>query len=255
MRQCLRSPLKDFKPPRCPYPDCRRFTHPEVSSHEKPRRQFWHRHGTYRTRCRGRVPRFRCSSCRRTFSYQTFRHDYRDKKPHLNAEVFDRLIASGGLRETACRLHLTRNNLEQKHRKIARTLGLLHQNMLQDFPEESQFLLDEMESFEDNRRTRPVTIPVLVEKNSYFVVGSDCAPIRPRGRMTPERRRAIAEDELRFGRRQDRSIPCLENLLGRLVPHVRHHGRVLARHRQEEGLWLPGTEGLGSRAPHPRNHV
>jgi transposase-like protein len=210
-RRRLRSPPQDFKPPRCPYPGCRRFKQPEIASEERPKRQFWHRHGTYQTRCRGKVPRFRCASCTRTFSYQTFRHDYRDKKPHLNAEVFDRLVASGGLRETAFRVHLTRNNLEQKHRKIARTLGPLHQNMMRDFPKEARFLLDEMESFEDT---------------SYFVVGTDCAPIRPRGRMTPDRRRAIARDELRFGKRRDRSIPCLRRLLGRLVPHVRHHEQV-----------------------------
>ncbi|MHC4514555.1 MAG: hypothetical protein ACYS5W_12735 [Planctomycetota bacterium] len=75
--------------------------------------------------------------------------------------------------------------------------------MMRDFPKEARFLLDEMESFEDNRRTRPVTIPVLVERTSYFVVGTDCAPIRPRGRMTPDRRQAIA----RAGRAALRQAP------------------------------------------------
>ena len=46
------------------------------------------RHGYYSTARRRRIPRFRCLVCRRTFSRQTFRMDYRDHRPHLNAETF-----------------------------------------------------------------------------------------------------------------------------------------------------------------------
>ncbi len=210
-----------FIPPRCPYPVCPR--------HKTPKARFFLFHGHYSTNCRGRVPRFRCRTCLRTFSRQTFRHDYYDKKPQLNAEVFDRLIASGGLRETAFRVQMTRKNLEAKMRKIARTLGLLHRNMLERFPRDSRFQLDEMVSFEDNRRTRPLTLPILIESGSYFIVGADCAPIRPSGKMTPERRRAIARDEKRFGKRLDLSQPCLRRLLSELAGHLRGHTSVHLR--------------------------
>jgi hypothetical protein len=195
-----------FEPPRCPYPAC--------AQHRRPEARFYRRHGTYPSKCKGlAVPRFRCKGCWRTFSRQTFCHDYHDKKPHLNAEVFDRLTQSGGLRETGFRLDITRTNLELKARKIARTLALLHQNMLQRFPADACFQLDEMESFEDNRRTRPLTVPILIESKTFFVVAADCAPIRPKGRMTPARKRAIAADEKRYGRRPDGSRDCVRGVL------------------------------------------
>jgi transposase-like protein len=53
------------------------------------------------------VPRFRCRTCRKGFSRQTFRADYRDHRPSLNDPLF-RLIASGiGLRQAARNLALS----------------------------------------------------------------------------------------------------------------------------------------------------
>ena len=228
-----------FIPPRCPYPLC--------TQHKAPEAQFFLFHGHYPTKCRGRVPRFRCRSCLRTFSRQTLRHDYYDKKPDLNAEVFDRLIASGGLRETAFRVHMTRNNLEAKARKIARTLGLLHENMLENFPLDSRFQLDEMVSFEANRRTRPLTVPVLIESGSYFIVGAECAPIRPSGRMTPERRLAIDRDEKRFGKRVDLSRPCLRGLLHGLARHLQSHPTVHLRTDKKEAYRRLAREAFGAK--------
>ncbi|MFN9277644.1 MAG: hypothetical protein ACK6D2_18140, partial [Planctomycetota bacterium] len=40
------------------------------------------------------VPRFRCRACRITFSTQTFRQDYRDRRPEVNRPVVE-LLASG----------------------------------------------------------------------------------------------------------------------------------------------------------------
>ena len=212
-KQRRRYCVSGFAPHHCPHVDC--------PNHEEPADRFYRRHGSFRTDWNGTVPRFLCKVCRRTFSRQTFRHDYCDKKPYLNAEVFDRLIQSGGLRETAFRVGLTRNNLEAKVRKIARTLGHLHDNMMTEFPDGSTFQMDEMESFEDNRRTRPLTVPVLIESASFFLVATDCAPIRPKGRKTLEKMRQIRRDEARFGPRQNLSIPCLRGVLAQLAKRTK----------------------------------
>ena len=226
MRHPLDSPPRRFKPPRCPNQECACFKDPIVRDRHGRKRRFYQRYGFYGTLCRGEAPRFRCLTCTRTFSYQTFRHDYYDKEPELNAQLFDRLTASGGLRECSFRMRLRRSNLEFKHRKIAKTLGYLHQNMTGQFPVDSHFVFDEMESFEDNRRTRPVTITFLVEAESFFIAHTDCAPIRPRGRMTPERRREIGRDEVRFGKRQDRSIACIRKAFSFLASRVARHTHV-----------------------------
>ena len=101
-----------FQPPRCPYRTC--------SNHLEPTPEAFLHHGHYRPKCRPHpVPRFRCRACRHTFSRQTFRMDYRDHRPDLNARLF-RSIASGlGLRQSSRNLHLSLRCTELKFRKIA----------------------------------------------------------------------------------------------------------------------------------------
>ncbi|MEM6674162.1 MAG: hypothetical protein AAF726_15055, partial [Planctomycetota bacterium] len=65
-----------FEPPRCPHTDC--------AFHRAPIKRFYVHHGSYKARVHtAPIPRYRCRGCRRTFSRQTFRLSYRDRKPHL----------------------------------------------------------------------------------------------------------------------------------------------------------------------------
>lgn len=204
-----------FRPPRCPYRDC-----PE---HRRPRVDFHRLHGSYRVKCRAHpVPRFRCTTCARTFSRQTFRMDHRDHRPDLNARLL-RVLASGiGLRQAARHLGLTRRCTELKFRKLARHLRRLNLNLQGALPEGAVLQLDELETYEGRRNTRPLSVPVLIERESRFIVWAEAAPIRPRGKMTKSRLEAIADDERRFGRRKDLSQRSVRRTLER--------GAVLSRH-------------------------
>jgi hypothetical protein len=159
------------------------------------------------------VPRFVCKTCRKGFSRQTFRADYRDHRPHLNAQVF-LLLASGlGLRQTARLVELTRRCTELKFRKVARHLQSLNANLRGPLPPESCLQFDELETYEGRRNTRPLTLPLLIEQKTRFIVAAESAPIRPRGTMTPARRKAIAADEQRLGHRKDESRPAIRRVL------------------------------------------
>ncbi len=197
-----------FSPPRCPYRNCPRHLDPNPSALV--------RHGHYYALCRAHpIPRFRCTACRRTFSRQTFRADYRDHRPDLNARLF-LLLASGiGLRQSARNLSLSLRCCELKFRKIARHLRRLNLNLRSQLPSDSSFQLDELETFEGRRNTRPLSVPVLIERDSRFLVWAESATIRPRGKMTPARRRAVERDEKRFGRRLDRSHGAVRRTLRR----------------------------------------
>jgi hypothetical protein len=140
--------------------------------------------------------------------------DYRDHKPHLNAPLF-RWVASGvGLRQTARSVGLSPRCAEEKFRKIGRHLWRLNLNLRKPL-EEGSFQLDEFETYEGRRNTRPLSVPVLIEAESRFVVWAEAATIRPRGKMTPAREKAIEEDEGRFGRRVDQSRRALRRTLRR----------------------------------------
>ena len=110
-----------FEPPRCPNVLCEK--------HQQPTPRFWRRRGFYRARCRDEPQqRFLCATCTHSFSRQTFRHDYRDRRPELN-ELFWLLLASGiGLRQLGRVLHLNIRSVQEKKRKMATTCGLLHDN-------------------------------------------------------------------------------------------------------------------------------
>ncbi|MFN9785665.1 MAG: hypothetical protein ACK57N_03715, partial [Planctomycetia bacterium] len=80
-----------FEPTHCPTPGC---DHPGAFRYE--------RFGTYLRACDGReVQRFRCLSCRRTFSVQTFRFDYRQRKPHINHLLLDAFVSKNTQRQAS----------------------------------------------------------------------------------------------------------------------------------------------------------
>ena len=199
-----------FQPPRCPFRHCPR--------HLDPRSGFFARHGSYKPLCRPHtVPRFRCRTCARTFSRQTFRMDYRDHRPSLNAPLF-RLIASGvGLRQSSRLLGLSLRCTELKFRKIARHLRRLDLNLRRSLPAWTSLQFDELETYEGRRNTRPLSVPILIEQQTRYVIWSEAAPIRPHGRMSEARKEAVRQDELRYGQRKDLSARSVERTLRRGV--------------------------------------
>jgi hypothetical protein len=141
--------------------------------------------------------------------------DYRDHRPDLNPRLLQSLASGLGLRQSSRNLRLSLRCTELKFRKIARHLRRLNLNLRGPLGESSTFQLDEIETYEERRNTRPLSVPVLIETKSRFVVWAEAATIRPRGKRTPARQAAILEDELRFGRRRDRSRRALQRTLRR----------------------------------------
>jgi hypothetical protein len=104
---------------------------------------------------------------------------------------------------------------ELKFRKVARHLRRLNLNLRTSLPSGSKFQLDEIETYEGRRNGRPLSVPVVIETDSRYIVWAESATIRPRGKMTPARRLAIRADEARFGRRRDRSRRSVRRSLER----------------------------------------
>lgn len=197
-----------FVPPRCPYRHC--------TQHRLPSPRFFRRYGFYHPKCRPRpVPRFRCRDCLRTFSRQTFRADFRDHRPDLNRRLLQLLSSGMGLRQSARLLRLSLRCTELKYRKIARHLRRLNLNLQGQLPEGSSFQLDELETYEGQRNARPLSVPVLIETKSRFIVWAESATIRPRGKMTRKRIAAIAASERHYGVRRDKSRRSLRRSLQR----------------------------------------
>jgi hypothetical protein len=131
--------------------------------------------------------------------------DYRDHRPDLNVRLMMLLASGVGLRQSARNLRLSPRCTELKSRKLARHLRRLNLNLRGPLPRGVRLQLDELETYEGRRNTRPLSVPVLIEAHSRFVIWAESATIPPSGRMTEARKRAIAQDEARYGKRKDRS--------------------------------------------------
>lgn len=252
-----------FVPPHCPRPAC--------SAHLHPHPRFFRRDGRYRPRCRPHpVPRYQCRACGVRFSRQTFRADYRHKKPHLNPLLLDLLVSCVGQRQAARVLGVARRTVERRFRWLAAHADRFHRNRLERARLAGPFQLDELESFEANR-FQPVTVPVLIERATFFIVDVAVAPLRRKGRLTPAQRARRAAHEARHGRRPSRSASAVRAVLASLLPLVPARSpvvlesdrkplyQVLGR-RLFASRFVPQTYSAASRRDHanplfPINHT
>jgi transposase-like protein len=202
----------DFVPPRCPHPLCK--------EHVQPSAGFYERRGYYQPKCRNEpVPRFRCKTCRLGFSRQTFRHDYYDHRPESNVPLFLLLVSGVGIRQAARLLGLHPQSVQIKKLKLGKTLSNLHHNFCRSLPAERTYQLDEEETFE-TASIRPLTMPVLIERATWFVVATTVGTIRRLAKRGSRRRARQDRDEKRQ-RRLDQSSSCVVRVLddlSRLLP-------------------------------------
>jgi len=205
-----------FQPPHCPHSDCP-STRPGVPF-------LYHRRGTYLRRCDGRrAQRFHCRVCRRSFSTQSFRLDYRLHKPFLNPRLFYLFASKVTQRQAARILGISRHTVAHRLILIGRHCRDGHFHALDHHRSGlvGTFQLDELETFETDRRLRPLTVPILIARSSYFVLHAACGTLPPRGGLRKRDRERKAAMERREGKRRNQSRlvvrECFE-ALARVVP-------------------------------------
>jgi transposase-like protein len=191
-----------FHPKFCPKPTC--------PSRNIPTAFRFKRRGLYLRKCDGRkVQRFQCLVCGLSFSVQTFRTDYRWRKPGLHFRVFEGLVSKTSLRQMARLLGVRRPTIERRFRRLGKQAKEFHLAMLRRANAgngiNGVFQLDEQETFETDRRLRPVTFPVLIERSSYFVVYGKAAPLGCRGRLSKKKKVQREKQEEEEGRRRSES--------------------------------------------------
>ena len=183
----------DFLPPHCPFDAC--------PSRSDGRFRF-RRAGYYTRQCDRRVvPRFRCLVCLKGFSAQTFRVDYRLKRPELLPQVFDDLVAKVTHRQSARALRCRRETVERHFLRLAGHArdfhGLRLAEQLARGGLSGSYLLDELETYEHHRKLQPVTVPVLIERASGFVVAVETGALAPRKCSNERERRQLERIEER----------------------------------------------------------
>ncbi|MDA1260138.1 MAG: hypothetical protein O3A20_05900 [Planctomycetota bacterium] len=199
--------MSAFVPPFCPIQLC--------TAHSGGVPLRYYRDGTYARAADGRrVQRFRCRSCGRRFSSQSFRLDYRQQKPRINAQLLGCFVSKVTHRQTARILRIDRKTVQRRLRCFGPSLRGWHAHFLARARQcgglSGAFSFDELETFEHDRRLQPVTVPVMIHRATRFVVHLETADLPARGglsAMDTARKHAL---EKRHGRRKSGSTRAVE---------------------------------------------
>jgi len=211
-----------FKPEYCPYDDC---------VHHRRAPFPWRRRGFFRRKVDGRrVQRFECLGCRRRFSTQSFRLDYRLKKPNLTSRVFEHLVAKTTLRQIGRSLETTRKTVERRLALLGDHCARFHAEQLRRSRLrgglQGDWSLDELETYEADRKLKPVTVPVLIDRGTGFVMHTECAPMAPRKPRTPAEEERLERIQASEGRRRSGSTRAIQRTFGVLAKNVVSRGEV-----------------------------
>ncbi len=174
-----------FRPSFCPWREC-----PEHRRRESGYR--YHRHGSYSTARRRGVPRFRCLTCLRTFSRQTFSVTYYRKRPRLLRGVAAGIVAGSALRQIARSLDCAPNTVARASAHLGRHGMLLQARALARLRDalSEPVVFDHFESFELTQ-DYPFGVGTAVGARSWFVYCLDPAPHGRAGRVSPFQRRRL----------------------------------------------------------------
>jgi len=237
-----------FEPRFCPRAGCPSRAHPPF------RFRF---QGRFHRRCDGRfVQRFLCCHCRRTFSSQTFRLDYRLKRPGLHLELFRDFVSKVTQRQSARIRGCTRRTVARRLELLGRHCQDFHRLVLARKKERGGlagvFQVDELETYEHNRRLKPLTIPTLIERNSFFVVHAECAPLPARGGLNPAWETRKEERESRQGKRRSGSRAAVRRCFQVLREHHDSRLRVQVQTDRKSSYGPLLREQFGERFAHAR---
>ena len=168
LRNCLGVTLK--KEISCVNVHCERYN-------DHSRQRDWIEHyGFYRRRCDSKmVQRFRCKSCGKTFSNQTFNGTYRQHKPHLNSMLRLALCSKMSFRRIAKGLKVNQKTVVRKFKFLAESARHNQKNRLAKLEAIDLIQMDELETFEHSK-CKPLSIALAVVPGTRIIIGAKAQP-------------------------------------------------------------------------------
>jgi hypothetical protein len=125
------------------------------------------------------------------------------------------------MRQMARIHHVRRPTVERRLRRLGLVCQRFHEVALNQAGRrggiDGVYQLDELETYETDRRLSPVTMPVLIERHSYFVIHGETAAMAARGNLTPGYREKKKRRDQRIGIRRSGSRAAVINSLNRLM--------------------------------------
>jgi hypothetical protein len=195
----LITPPKGWQPPFCPNGKCK-------FHNRLPEKWRYKMFGSYvRKSDNRRIQRYRCMSCNRTFSTQTFSTTYWQKRPGLDAKIFTMTANGMCNRQIARELEVDPVTINRKIERLGRHCLLFLHQMMNQGPTAKEIVFDGFETFELNQ-FYPFHHNVAVEKGTDFILFFNDSELRRKGRMTPAQKIRRHQLEQKHGRPDPRAI-------------------------------------------------
>jgi len=189
------------------------------SYHQKAPSEFswFYRIGFYHTKAFGKVRRFKCLGCGKSFSTQTFLLNYYVKRPVDYRPILEHLCSSSGIRATSRWLAVSHQTITNRIGRLARQAMAIQAELTDGLRLSEDLVTDGFESFVADQY-QPNNIHLLTGSLSQFLYSFDYAHLRRKGRMT---KRQKAE---RHRREQDyiRERISISKSFRRIIGEVEH---------------------------------
>jgi len=155
------------------------------------------------------VQRYQCKRCKRTFSTQTFRVDRGLRRPSIDFLIFLGLVSKESQRQMTRKFDCGRGAIARRMERYGKHCRAFHERALRaraaSLPWEGQFQLDELETYETDRRLKPVTVPLLVQLPSRCILHAAVGTLPARKPLPPRKLKQLERIEAEEGKRRSES--------------------------------------------------
>lgn len=174
-------------PKSCMNPDCPEH-HPQSKPQRKGARKRWYiKYGTYISKNKGLIRRYKCTSCGRYFSDQTGAIDYYEKRSISYRRLQKELSTSTSIRAISRKLHRTPGTIQNRVSRLARQFAAALDEIAESILIQENLAMDGFESFVVSQ-FHPNNINLACGNDSQYVYGFSYTQINRKGRMTPMQR-------------------------------------------------------------------
>ncbi len=190
-----------FHPPHCPNPSC--DFHVD-STGWRFKRAGWYERATRPSR----VQRYRCATCKRSFSSQTFSVTYWLRRPDLLEAVFHGEVSGSGHRQIARQHGVSHTTIQRLTERLGRHCILIHEMFRSRARERlanEPVIMDGLGSFAGGQFW-PVEVTGLIGARSYYSHDFTVTELRRAGRMTDEQKARRARHEAKLGRPDPKAL-------------------------------------------------
>ena len=189
-----------FEPPHCVNPKC--FYFHEQNIYDKKWRD---EHSSYFTKTFGRVQRYRCTFCGKTFSDQSFSIDYYAKKKVDYPELLKALLSTSGQGNMTRFTGLSCETIQNRFERLSRMFLAIQSELRKNISYEENVVLDGFETFSYSKYY-PSNINYIVGDESEFIYGMSFSQLRRKGRMTREQKEKRQSMEERSGKAPPKAV-------------------------------------------------